>query len=501
MSTLSIQLAADTHKGMRRSGNEDTFGVFAIPGYEAAFVVCDGMGGLQAGDLAANEAVRVIEAELKQNLLPESDPAPVLVQALRRANDAVNALARPRALTEDEPTLGKEPAPSNALMGTTVVAGVVRAGTLWVAHAGDSRAYRFRAGKLERLTNDHSFVDEQVRAGNMTEAEARVSRFRNMITRAIGIDPGLEPDVRQEPLLPGDTILVCSDGLTTMLLDEEITPLMAEPRGGLERQVQTLIDAANRKGGHDNITVLLIGVGSAGEPRYQPVEKRGGGTRAPEGSAESKRSQDSKRKKKPRGPSTGVLMLAMLGALAFLGMLLLALLPTLRRQLAVGLGAPTPPPAVTLPDYRNLVYDPLPDRVVDTPLASRSHLALLPEGKVVFQQNSGERVILARRDGPEKVLVNDLKVPDKTEADLVSSDNEISLATDSQGNIYIAYAGRGVIKKLSPEGAELTRVAKLDRPGALAIEPKTGDIYFIDATNHVQALRARKRTPASPAPK
>ena len=204
MATLSIQLAADTHKGMRRSGNEDTFGVFAIPGYEAAFVVCDGMGGLQAGDIAANESVRVIEADLKAQLtLANADPAPVLLNALRRANDAVNALARPGSVSEEDPTVGSEPAPSNALMGTTVVAGVVRGETLWIAHAGDSRAYRFRDGALERLTRDHSFVAEQVHAGNMTEAEARISRFRNMITRAIGIDSTLQPEVHRTPCAPG----------------------------------------------------------------------------------------------------------------------------------------------------------------------------------------------------------------------------------------------------------------------------------------------------------
>ncbi|MBB6053745.1 protein phosphatase 2C domain-containing protein [Armatimonas rosea] len=497
MSTLSIQLAADTHKGMRRSGNEDTFGVFAIPGYEAAFVVCDGMGGLQAGDIAANEAVRVIEATLKARLLPDSDPAQVLLAALRGANDAVNSLARPRS-DDDEPTQGNEPAPSNALMGTTVVAGVVRAGTLWVAHAGDSRAYRFRSGRLERLTNDHSFVDEQVRAGNMTESEARVSRFRNMITRAIGIDAVLEPEVRQETLLPGDTILVCSDGLTTMLLDDEIAPLLAEPRGSLERQVQVLIDAANRKGGHDNITVLLVGAGGKGasEGDTAPLEKRGGGTRAPEGSRESRR------RRKPAGPSTVVLMLAMLGGLAFLTLLLLALSPILRSQLAANLsGKPTTLSAPVLPDYRRLTYSDTPLRIVDSPLASRSQLALLPEGKVVFVRNSGEQVILAHPSGPEKVLVSDLKVPDKVQADMSSPDNEVYVATDPQGNIYISYAGRGVIKKLSPEGAELTRISKLDRPGALTIEPKSGDIYFIDATNHVQVLRAKLVASAKPSPK
>ena len=494
MATLSIQLAADTHKGMRRSGNEDTFGVFAIPGYEAAFVVCDGMGGLQAGDIAANESVRVIEADLKAQLtLANADPAPVLLNALRRANDAVNALARPGSVSEEDPTVGSEPAPSNALMGTTVVAGVVRGETLWIAHAGDSRAYRFRDGALERLTRDHSFVAEQVHAGNMTEAEARISRFRNMITRAIGIDSTLQPEVRQDTLRPGDTILVCSDGLTTMLEDNEIEPLL-DGKGSLERQVQGLIDAANRKGGHDNTTVLLLGVGGGGEPVRKTVEQRGGGIPAPEGSRE-------RRRRRASGPSPLVLMLAILGALGLLGMFLLALSPALRTRLGANLATKTAPPPERLADFAHLTYDPVPKRIVDSPLARRNQLALQPDGGAIFVRNSGGQVIQVRRDHAEKVLVGDLKVPDIQKMDTDSLDDEVYLASDPQGNLYISYSARGVIKKLTPEGKELTRVSGLNRPGALCVETKTGEIYCIDASNHVLALRARHTLPSSPTPK
>jgi PPM family protein phosphatase len=480
---------------MRRSGNEDTFGVFDIPGYEAAFVVCDGMGGLQAGDIAANEAVRVIGIELKAQLAsPSADPATVLLSALRRANDAVNALARPGTASEDDPTQSSEPAPSNALMGTTVVAGLVRNETLWIAHAGDSRGYRLRSGVLERLTLDHSFVAEQVRAGNMTEAEARISRFRNMITRAIGIDPSLQPEVRKEPLREGDTILVCSDGLTTMLDDEEIEPLLQAP-GSLERRVQSLIDAANRKGGHDNITVLLVGAGeSQGEPVRKPVEQRGGGVPAPEGSRS--------RRRRSSGPSPIVRLMAVFGGLAFLGLFVLALSSPLRARLATSL-ASSPPDAAPerILDFARLAYDPVPKRIVDTPLARRNQLALQPDGGAVFVRNSGGQVVQVRPDHAEKVLIGDIKVPDNEKMDTDSLDNEVYLASDPQGNLYISQSARGVIKKLSPDGKELRRVAGLYRPGALCVDPKTGDIYFIDATNHVLALRAIHNAPTSPAPK
>ncbi len=494
MATLTIQLAADTHKGMRRSGNEDTYGVFDIPGYDATFVVCDGMGGLQAGDVAANEAVRVIEQELRAQLTSATaDPTRVLTTALQAANDAVNALARPAPLSEDEPTVGNQPAPSNALMGTTAVAGVVRGGTLWLAHAGDSRGYRMRAGKLERLTNDHSFVDEQVRAGNMTEAEARSSRFRNMITRAIGIDSQLEPDVRQETLLPGDLILVCSDGLTTMLEDTEIEAVLEGSRS-LEQGVQNLIEATNRKGGHDNVTTLLLRLSEPGDLPKRPVEQRGGGVPAPEGSRSNSRRQRSS------SPSPIVLMLAMLGAVAFLGMFLLALSPPLRSSLGEQMMPVKDPaaPAALLFDYSKLSYDPDPKRIVDTPLARRTQLTVGAKGEVTFLRNSGEQIVTVPPDLPERVVIDKLKVPNTELVDNDSADNESYLASDPQGNLYISRSAAGVIVKFNPQGKELTRVTNLYRPGALCVEPQSGDIYFIDATFHVLALRARHNATPKP---
>jgi protein phosphatase len=494
MATLSLQIAADTHKGMRRSGNEDTYGIFDVPGCDAAFVVCDGMGGLQAGDIAANESVRVIEQCLKEKLAdPAADPARVLDQALRAANDAVNGLARPKLPGDDEPTVGSEPAPSNALMGTTVVAGIVRRNTLWLAHAGDSRGYLLREGKFTRLTNDHSFVDEQVRAGNMTDAEARSSRFRNMITRAIGIDTQLEPELRQETLLRGDTVLICSDGLTTMLDDSEIEALLDSPKG-LERRVQELIDTANRKGGYDNTTVLLLQLGAPGEASKRPVEQRGGGIPAPEGSPERRR-----RRSKQRGPSPIMLMLTILGALAFLGMLLLAFSPSLRTSLGERLGRPPVPDDVAvggrLQDYTKLTYDTTPKRIVDSPLARRTQLSLGVDGEVAFQRNSGEQVVTVMPGRLEKVVIDKLKVPDTQQADSDSPDNECYVAHDPQGNLYISRSDAGIILKLSREGKELLRIPNLYRPGALCIEPKTGDIYYIDGTYHVLALRAIHNAP------
>jgi hypothetical protein len=283
-----------------------------------------------------------------------------------------------------------------------------------------------------------------------------------------------------------------------MLDDEEIEGLLDSPKP-LERQVQELIETTNRKGGHDNVTVLLLQSGGESEGKAaRPVERRGGGVPAPEGSRE-------RRRRRASGPSPVVLMLAMLGALAFLGMLLLALSPSLRAGLGERLlGPKVAAEKAALLDFTRLSYDPIPKRIVDSPLARRTQLALGLDGEVAFLRNSGEQVVTVKPGRLEKVVVDKLKVPDSEQMDNESPDNESYLATDPQGNLYVARSAAGIIVKYSPEGKELTRISGLYRPGALCVDPKTGDIYYIDATYHVLALRAKHNAPpksGSPAPK
>jgi len=228
-SNLHWTIAARTDTGRQRSANEDAYAVLDMERQglhgEAAFVVADGMGGMHAGDVASREAVRVVAQTLGRLLAdPQADPRAALDEALRGANRAVHALAAAPPPAEDDTPMdrrgvrGGEPAAADApppgasdapgVMGTTCVAGVVKDGALYLAHVGDSRAYLFRAGRLSRLTRDHSFVEERVLAGVMTEEQARRSRFRNVITRAVGIEPEVEPEIKQESLEPGDTVLV-----------------------------------------------------------------------------------------------------------------------------------------------------------------------------------------------------------------------------------------------------------------------------------------------------
>jgi protein phosphatase len=143
-------------------------------------------------------------------------------------------------------------------MGTTVVACLADEGTISVAHVGDSRAYLIRDGKLSRITNDHSWVFEQVQAGMLTEAEAEKHPLRNVITRALGGALQVTPDASEIEAQPGDVYLLCSDGLTGMVPEQEILRVVKDSNGDLQKACQQLIDAANERGGLDNVTAVLV---------------------------------------------------------------------------------------------------------------------------------------------------------------------------------------------------------------------------------------------------
>lgn len=234
--TLRIEDAAvRTDTGRQRNANEDS--VFTRA---PLFVVADGMGGAQAGEVASRAAVSAFEGEL-----PEGPPERVLEQTIKVANRAIHAQA------QRDPNL--------AGMGTTTTAAIVdpEAEEVAIGHVGDSRAYRYRAGRLERITRDHSLVEEMRRKGQLTEAQAEDHPQRSIITRALGPEPEVEVDLQTVPAQPGDVFLICSDGLTTMLDDEHIARLLGRA-SSMAAAVRTLVDEANRAGGRDNITVLAF---------------------------------------------------------------------------------------------------------------------------------------------------------------------------------------------------------------------------------------------------
>lgn len=234
-----VEHAGLTDVGRRREGNEDSFLV-----RPPLFVVADGMGGAQAGEVASRTLVEVFEEAAAAGELPEALEATVQ-----------NANARIHRMAVEDPSLKG--------MGCTATASYVAGRQLTTAHVGDSRLYRLRHGSFEQLTEDHSLVGGLVRLGQLTPEEAEVHPQRSVILRAVGVEAKLEVDVLQHELEPGDLYLACSDGLTGMVRDEVIAEtLRAFP--ALAAAAEMLVELANTAGGRDNITVVLFRVGPTG---------------------------------------------------------------------------------------------------------------------------------------------------------------------------------------------------------------------------------------------
>jgi serine/threonine protein phosphatase PrpC len=252
-----------THAGRVRRENEDACA--AAPEH-GIYVVCDGMGGAAAGELASHLATEAFVQAIGKSAVsvadagrtPSFDPAVLgadhpqtrLEQAVCAANLAVFQRAqKQRALRG---------------MGTTLVATLLEltgaAASAWIAHVGDSRCYLLRDRRFEQLTTDHSVVEEQVRAGFLTREQAEFSPVRNVITRAVGTQLTVPADIGEQPLRPGDLLLLASDGLTRELCDDTIARILLENSGNLDTACEALIEAANAHGGRDNITVLLIAI-------------------------------------------------------------------------------------------------------------------------------------------------------------------------------------------------------------------------------------------------
>ena len=242
-----IETASLSDVGRRRASNQDAFGGLVAESGARLLVVAAGMGGHAGGETASRVAVETVEAFVGRSA---GDPAWLLQAALEAANHRVHAEA------QSDPSL--------AGMGTTGVALLFPSnGGAWVAHVGDSRAYRLRDGRLEQLTPDHSLVAELERRGMITAEEARVHPRRNEVLRCIGLDPEVDVDVAAVDVQPGDQYLLCSDGLCGVLGDGEIAAELL--RTTPEVAARRLVDAANERGGPDNITVQIARIpGAAG---------------------------------------------------------------------------------------------------------------------------------------------------------------------------------------------------------------------------------------------
>lgn len=247
---LKVRAVGKSDLGRRRNHNED---FSLIDEKRGLFIVADGMGGHAAGEVASQKAVDVIHEFISQPpLSPEpfgQDPslspsANFLRNAIKMANLQIHEMAREKDVLSG--------------MGTTVVCLLVKNSTATIANVGDSRCYLLRDHQLHQLTEDHSFVHEQVKKNLISHEETRTHPLRNIITRALGPSRDVEVDFFFEEIKPGDLFLLCTDGLTSMVEDKVILEVLTEPSASLEVKNRNLIAEANLNGGDDNITIILV---------------------------------------------------------------------------------------------------------------------------------------------------------------------------------------------------------------------------------------------------
>lgn len=244
----ALEVVALTHPGMVRSHNEDAVAADAPCGFA---ILADGMGGYNAGEVASGIAVNLLSEGLRVALCDEAsrhnvDPAALLRSEGERANATIHQTAQSQ--------------PQCAGMGTTLVAAVFHDNKVIVAHVGDSRLYRLRGEELSQITRDHSLLQDQIDSGMITPEAARLSHNRNLVTRALGVDPEVEIEIGESEARPGDIYLFCSDGLNDMVEDEDIRLTLSVMGPNLPLAAEQLIQMANDNGGRDNVSVILVKV-------------------------------------------------------------------------------------------------------------------------------------------------------------------------------------------------------------------------------------------------
>ena len=249
----ALEVVQSSDPGMVRQQNEDAVASNAALG---VVILADGMGGHNAGEVASGMAITMLKTEMERRFA-ERDPSAVvadgrpyahdvLAEEIARANTAIFQAARSQ--------------PQYSGMGTTLVAAVFHDNRVTVAHVGDSRLYRMRNGEFTVVTKDHSLLQEQIDAGMLTPEQARVSHNKNLVTRALGVDPIVVPDVQTLDVLVGDIYLLCSDGLNDMVEDDEIGMRISMLAANMSLAATQLVQAANDNGGRDNVSVILVKV-------------------------------------------------------------------------------------------------------------------------------------------------------------------------------------------------------------------------------------------------
>lgn len=254
----ALVMAARTDPGMVRSHNEDA--VFADAAQGLA-ILADGMGGYNAGEVAASMATTLLADGLPAALRARAAASPGGAAADGRS--AIHdAIVEQVAATNSAIFSAAANDPQCAGMGTTLVLAVFHDNRVTVAHIGDSRLYRLRDAGLQALTRDHSLLQEQIDAGEISVADARYALHRNLVTRALGVDPVVEVEVHEHEVRPGDIYLLCSDGLNDMVEDDDIALTLQALGANLELAATQLVELANDNGGRDNVSAILVKVRS-----------------------------------------------------------------------------------------------------------------------------------------------------------------------------------------------------------------------------------------------
>ena len=258
---LAVEVAGKTDVGCVRANNEDNFGYDSRYGI---FVVCDGMGGQAAGEVASKMGVDILLDYFRN----ESSAAESNITNGQAGSSGARSLASAIQLANRTIYKAGQEQNGRSGMGSTIVAALVRGNSLAIGHVGDSRIYLVRQGSIQQLTQDHSLVMEQVRRGYITLEQAQKSEMQNIILRALGSEEAVEADIEDLVAMPGDLLLMTSDGLTRHVPDEEILEIVQRPEN-LEQLCTSLVQTAKDRGGDDNITCLLVRMVDL--PWYQSV--------------------------------------------------------------------------------------------------------------------------------------------------------------------------------------------------------------------------------------
>lgn len=248
----ALQVVTRTDPGMVRSHNEDA--VFGNADH-GLMILADGMGGYNAGEVASGMAITLLSNNFAQFI---AEVRPQDIDGASGERIAHRILREQVALTNTSIYQSAQSQPQYAGMGTTLVVAWFFDNVVSIAHIGDSRLYRLRGEEFQQLTRDHSLLQEQIDSGMISPEEARFSQNKNLVTRALGVDPEVELEIHDYDVLPGDVFLMCSDGLNDMVEDEEIGLTLQTLQSNLELAGDQLIEMANDNGGRDNVSVILV---------------------------------------------------------------------------------------------------------------------------------------------------------------------------------------------------------------------------------------------------